>query len=696
MQDSRVGGAFVAGVVVWALTLALPSPSFAQGSCAPLPPPTGAVIDVTSAQAGSLGSIIAAARTGDTIRLADGMYVLSQILVFRTPGVTLRSRSGNRSAVTLDGQYKVGELILAMASNLTIADLTLTRAYYHPVHVAPESHSITGTLLHNLRIVDGAEQFIKINSASGYYTDDGVIRCSSLELTDAGRAQVRNNCYTGGIDAHQSRGWQVYANILTGFWCSSGLSEHAIHFWTGSRDTVVDRNIIVNSARGIGFGLGQAVAGRAYPDQPCGGKPFVGHYDGTIRNNFIFANDNRLFNSAAGFDVGIGLEQACGAAVLHNTVFSANAPRGSSVEWRFVNTSATVGNNLVSHTLRARDGGMATLVGNVAGASAALFVDASQTGDLHLRPTATMAIDQAASLGTPVLWDIDGAPRGAPADVGADEYASAAILKPPANLAATSIVGNSVTLGWTAPADGIAPSGYVMEGGVTPGSVLASLPTGSVATTLSFVAPSGVFYVRVHSAAGVMKSAASNEIQILVNVPAPPAAPSGLLGLANGSYLTLAWRNSMAGGAPAGMILNVTGALSVSLALPVSDTFSFVGVPAGTYNFAIRAFNGTGTSGPSNIVTLTFPGACAVPYTPANFTAAKSGSLVSLSWAPALSGPAPTGYFVIVRGSFVADVPTTLRALASNAPAGSYFLSVAATSPCGTSAPTATQTVTIP
>ena len=70
--------------------LAFPAAGFAQGSCSPLPPPSGTVIDVTPAQAGSLGSIIASARTGDTIRLADGTYVLSQILVFRTPGVTLR------------------------------------------------------------------------------------------------------------------------------------------------------------------------------------------------------------------------------------------------------------------------------------------------------------------------------------------------------------------------------------------------------------------------------------------------------------------------------------------------------------------------------------------------------------------------------------------------------------------------------
>ena len=149
-----------------------------------------------------------------------------------------------------------------------------------------------------------------MNPQNSQYTDNGVIRCSLFEMTDAGRAQVQNNCYTGGIDIHQSRGWQIYANVLSGFWCSSGLSDHAIHAWTGSRDTVVDRNVVINSARGIGLGLNTGVPGRTYSDSPCGGSTDVGHYGGAITNNFVAASDSRLFASGYGFDTGIGLEQA--------------------------------------------------------------------------------------------------------------------------------------------------------------------------------------------------------------------------------------------------------------------------------------------------------------------------------------------------------------------------------------------------
>ena len=367
MRQIRPAGLLLPLFALLAIFL-LPSPAAAQVTCGPLPAPTGNVIDVTPAQAGNLRSIVGAAKTGDTVRLADGTYVLPQALVFRTPGVTLRSASGNRNSVILDGQYKAGEIISAMESNITIADMTLTRAFYHVVHVSPAAGSTTGTLLHNLRIVDGAEQFVKVNNVGTEYTDNGTIRCSSLELTDTGRTQVRNSCYTGGIDIHQARGWQIYANTFDGFWCDTGLSEHAIHVWTGSRDTIVDRNVVFNSVRGIGFGLESSRAGRTYPDQPCAGRPFIGHYDGVITNNFVFANDPDLFNSQYGFDTGIALEQACGAKVLHNTVFSTRAPSSSSIEWRFPNTAAAVANNLVSHDLRARDSGVATLNGNVTSA----------------------------------------------------------------------------------------------------------------------------------------------------------------------------------------------------------------------------------------------------------------------------------------------------------------------------------------
>ncbi len=273
------------------------------------------------------------------------------------------------------------------------------------------------------------------------------------------------------------------------------------------------------------------------------------------------------------------------------------------------------------------------------------------------------------------------------------------VLRAPTNLTATSIVGNTVTLAWTAPANSITPTGYLLEGGVSPGEVLGSVALGGTATTFTFAAPTGAFYVRVHSSASGARSVASNEIRIFVNVPAPPSAPTNLLGLAIGSSLQLAWQNTAAGGTPTGLILDVTGSGVGSLSLPLSEDFVLAGgVPAGTYTLSLRAVNATGISGSSNSVTLTFPGACSgAPATPTNFVATTSGNVLSLSWGLPASGSAPSGYTLIVTGSFVGSLPLgSGRSIAGAVPSGSYTLSIAATNACGTSAATPAQTVTIP
>jgi hypothetical protein len=400
------------------------APAATAERCRPLPPPAGLVIEVTPGQAAELAGIVAGAPSGATIVLADGTYALGGALLhFSRPDVTLRSASGDRDAVVLDNDYAGGDLILIVASNVTVADVTVQRAWFHPIHVTPASSHVTGTLIHNVRVVDPGEQGIKINAdgSQTLFADGGVVRCSRIELTDAGRPHIRNGCYTGGIDAHRARGWQIRDNVVEGFWCASGLSEHGIHVWTGSRDTVVERNLVRNCARGIGFGLGQATAGRTYPDNPCGGAASVGHFDGTIRNNVVFAAETGLFASASGFDSGIALEQACGARVLHNTVVSTQAPF-SSMEGRFTNTVATFANNLMSHVLRTRDGAALTLAGNLQNAPANLFVDALATGDLHLVAAAAAAIDHGVALAAGQAdGDLDAERREAARDIGADE-----------------------------------------------------------------------------------------------------------------------------------------------------------------------------------------------------------------------------------------------------------------------------------
>ena len=266
----------------------------------------------------------------------------------------------------------------------------------------------------------------------------------------------------------------------------------------------------------------------------------------------------------------------------------------------------------------------------------------------------------------------------------------------PTELYVSSIAGNVVTLRWKAATLGPVASQFVLEGGFTPGQVLASLPTGSDSPIFTFTAPTGAFYARVHQVTGANRSDASNEIRLFVNVPQPPSAPAALVGLVNGSNLGLAWLNTFAGGEPTAVTLDVNGPITGSIPLGLADAFSFAGVPGGTYTLSVRATNATGTSGPSNPLTLTFPGPCSeAPMPSANFLAYRLGATTHVVWDPAPAGPATTSYVLNVSGSFAGSFHTTARQLSGVVPTGTYNLSLTSVNACG-SATTAVQTLRVP
>ncbi len=394
--------------------------------CPPLGPPTGNTITLGPDDVDQIFGTVANLAEGDTILLEDGTYDLDGVhLWIDVPGVTVRSASGDRDAVVLDGGYVSSQVIQLGASDVTVADLTLQRVTTHPIHVAAaeDTGTITGTRVYNVMIRDPGQQAIKINPNGASYADEGEIACSHIELTDEGRPfvdPVVSGCYTGGVDAHDAWGWTVRDNHIEGFWCPTGFSEHGIHFWSGCRDTVVERNVLVDNYRQVGFGLREEMEGRSYADGPCGGVEVAGHYGGVIRNNVIYASDPDLFASEYGYDTGISLNQSCGTQVLHNTVASTEPPY-IGIEYRFALTDAVIRNNLVTANIRERDDGVAVEEGNLEDAPLDLFVDHASV-DLHLAAGATDAIDQGVVLADGECdEDVDGDPRDGSPDIGADE-----------------------------------------------------------------------------------------------------------------------------------------------------------------------------------------------------------------------------------------------------------------------------------
>ena len=233
-----------------------------------------------------------------TILIADGTYPVASTASY--PYITgsnlvFRSLSGNRDAVILTGQgmqdvAPLTEIGMSLVGdNITIADLTIRDVGNHGISTNSDDHFI-----HNVKIQNTFEQMIK-GTTGGNFSNDVTVQCSLFEYT----AGVGPQWYIGGLDIHEGVNWTVRDNIFRNISSPSvALAEHAIHFWNSSSDNTIERNVIFNCDRGIGFGLGSS--------------PNTG---GIIRNNMIYNDGSGIFD-----DVGIGLETSPNTQVYNNTI----------------------------------------------------------------------------------------------------------------------------------------------------------------------------------------------------------------------------------------------------------------------------------------------------------------------------------------------------------------------------------------
>lgn len=330
--------------------------------------------------------------------------------------------------------------------------------------------------------------------------------------------------------------------------------------------------------------------------------------------------------------------------------------------------------------------GAATSVTIPAGATTAT-VTIAPVADAIAESDETVTIDLVAGTGYTL-----GSPSSATGTITNDAPA----LLGPSHFRITAMAGNQVSLAWVLPTGEVTSTGILLEGGLTAGASdgVGQLLTLAPAATVTL--PTGSYYLRLRLMTSDGLSAPSNEIHAHVNVAVAPSAPAFLLGAAEGTTVRLAWTPTFGGGAPTGAVVDVTGAVSASVPIGPGDTFSFNGVPSGTYTFAVRQTNAAGTSAPSAPVTLTFPSACsATPQTPLHLVAYSVAGRVLLQWDPPSAGPAPSGYTLMVGGAFTGSVPVSSRVFDTPAPAGVYQFAVAATNACGSSAPGALQTVEV-
>ncbi len=389
-------------------------------ACPALPQPESAlpIVRVAAGDVEDLMRQLRKAHPGTTIEVEDGAYVLrkKQSLRFKVPGVTLRGASGNRDAVRIEGG---ASSVVISAEHITIADITIAGPRFHAIHVRGE-RGASHANIYNVRLLDAGQQFIKVstgNNEDGPYGDRGLVACSVIEYTTYAKGNGRTPAsYTNGVDILAGKGWVVRDNVFRRIRSQKGPAGPAILVWKNAQDTVIKRNRIVDSWRGIALGL-------MPPGERSRGGPDAryDHQNGLVENNVILA----LREPA---DAAIENNFARDSRIYHNTIFYREGLRHPvtwSIEYRFPATERIeIRNNLSNLPIRMRrpfPREQAVTGGNITTANMDWFVDVLGE-DVHLMPDA-IPIDRGVALpGSRADFDGTRRPRGRGPDIGADEY----------------------------------------------------------------------------------------------------------------------------------------------------------------------------------------------------------------------------------------------------------------------------------
>jgi hypothetical protein len=340
--------ALALALLSWAACFAVPAPALSERVVAS---PAGLYAAVDEAnRAGTVSAIV----------LLDGSYRLTRPLRITADGLTIRSASGVREQVVLRGNgmrktARVDNLIEVNGSRVSLVGLTLAEAGNHLVQLRGERDADHFRLI-NCVLRDAYQQLLKVTSERDGEpsADFGVIRGSSFEYT----ADRGPNYYIGGVDLHSGKRWRIEGNSFRNIASPAGrVAEHAIHIWKNSADNVVRNNLIINSDRGIGFGLTR--------------DWFRHNRGGEISGNVIV--HTRPSDPFA--DVGIALENSPGTVVRDNVVFLGHG-YPNAIEYRFPDTEGVViSGNTTNKAITGRDGARALVEGNVQASLGATAMD---------------------------------------------------------------------------------------------------------------------------------------------------------------------------------------------------------------------------------------------------------------------------------------------------------------------------------
>jgi len=347
------------------------------------------------------------ATAGQTILLADGHYLMPHYVEIRADDVTLRSASGRRERVVLDGaKSRDGELLgFRACSGVTVSDLTIQNVRWNGFKINSETNvqrlTIYNCIIHNIwqRGVKG----VKVPPENRDPRKCRVQYClfyndRPKRLRDDPADIARGN-YIAGIDVMYARDWVISDNVFVGIQGRTQEGRGAIFLWFDAQGCVVERNIIIDCDVGLQLGNPHRADGVQYHCAGC-----------VARNNFITRAP----------EAGIVTTYTKGCKVLHNTIHDPESRLGRLIRTVFANEGLVVANNLLSGPRMSNESdSRIQFINNRIEEMTDVLADPDR-GNLHLTGAAAGLLDRATAL-PEVTEDIDGQPRGARPYIGADE-----------------------------------------------------------------------------------------------------------------------------------------------------------------------------------------------------------------------------------------------------------------------------------
>jgi len=391
----------------------------------PLPKPTGEVLRVKNA--GELMRACQTVKAGGTILIADGHYILPREVRITKDNVTVRSESGDRTKVILDGKrpgarWPLGKICaVSYCSGVTFADFTIANCQHNGFKINSNHnvHRVTiyNCVIHNVwqRGVKGVRAPMK-DGKTQHVLDCRVQYCLFYndrpkkwedESYEFSNRRYGGN-YIGGMDIMGAKGWIVSDNVFVGIKGRTGGARGSIFMWNDSTDCVIERNIFIDCDRGVCMGNGHRA-------KDADGKPILPIHCTRflVRNNFI---------SGDAIEVGILCEFTQDCKVLNNTVHNPKNKSGRLIRIVQDNDGLLVANNIVSGRkirIEKHTGTLAVRNNLEGGPFTDYFLDVAK-GNLRLTDRAIKALDKAEAM-KEVPADIDGTVRGEQPDLGADE-----------------------------------------------------------------------------------------------------------------------------------------------------------------------------------------------------------------------------------------------------------------------------------